>query len=722
MQEMSTAYKKAMKQPLRDRAYGKVYIGVFNSEATNTLTIPDNMNSFTYFSDKEKVKYDNEIKEYATAEENFARVDGFQYFLPPQSQGYEMYNNGIVTNSLMGSIYITFGTLGLDIKGLTIDFGDNYPTSFKIKTNKVEHTYSCDKNVFVTEDVFEAVEYFQIIPLAMKNSNNTRLRIYSFLCGIGNTFTNEQLISITCNDYISSITDSIPSRDMTVKVVNNDRYYSPDNPDSTLAFFEIGQEIKINFGMTLEDGTVEWTPIRTAFLKSWSADDTTATFTATDRFDNISSMYYRGKLGLVTLYSLAQDVFNDMGLTSDKYTIADFLRNIYVSNPMPPVRHSEALQIIANAGRCVMYEDKDNKINISSTFLPELSNAVGYHYDTNTLPANTIKNVDHYYAYTSLDTIRVDGKAVFRDYTNADVMFASDYDSSYYAEVILNYESILNCQSLTLTFDGHAPKEVRLVLDTTTVKIWNNPDNDYVFRYDKPISNTRIWVQYKTDTNTRSFLKNVEYGELTDYELTYDLDLSQPPIATREKRVKDIKVGMTSYSNSSEARKTLKSEKITREKAGAYNVYFTNPSYNYAVSLKSGSGSVSITYQSAYMVTLYFSDSGDIEYSLEGNEYVSETSFYIDSVNPTGEEIEWKNPLVSTSAHAIALGKWLDDYYLGDVSYKIKWRGDPRTEANDLFKLELRDREPTLVRAYKNSLTYNGAFSGELEVRKAVVE
>lgn len=86
-----------------------------------------------------------------------------------------------------------------------------------------------------------------------------------------------------------------------------------------------------------------------------------------------------------------------------------------------------------------------------------------------------------------------------------------------------------------------------------------------------------------------------------------------------------------------------------------------------------------------------------------------------------GEEKNWKNPLISTVEQAKDLEEWLASYYLGDVDYQIKWRGDPRTDANDLFYLDLKDREKTMVRCYQNELKFSGAWSGSMKARKVVL-
>ena len=71
--------------------------------------------------------------------------------------------------------------------------------------------------------------------------------------------------------------------------------------------------------------------------------------------------------------------------------------------------------------------------------------------------------------------------------------------------------------------------------------------------------------------------------------------------------------------------------------------------------------------------------------------------------------------------YTIALPILLASYYLGDVDYQIKWRGDPRTDANDLYYMELKDRGETMIRTYQNEITFNGAWSGTMKARKAVL-
>ena len=107
MQNVSKAYKDSMNGMLRNRGYIKVYIGVINSDAQKNITVENGQNAFTFYTD-EKKPFDGYTVEnvYATAEQDFSKVDGSMYFLPSKNSDLPFFNNGIITNDLLGSIFI----------------------------------------------------------------------------------------------------------------------------------------------------------------------------------------------------------------------------------------------------------------------------------------------------------------------------------------------------------------------------------------------------------------------------------------------------------------------------------------------------------------------------------------------------------------------------------------------------------------------------------------
>lgn len=141
MQKVSKEYAKSMQKPFRYRGYIKGSIGIINSDAQSNATTDT---ALAYFSDKSKPFNGYSVNQvYATAEEDFSKVDGSMYFPPKNQKGNIYYNQGIVVSVLNGSFEIKFGDKkGLDIKGLTIDFGEVYPASLTVSNGSTSKTYS----------------------------------------------------------------------------------------------------------------------------------------------------------------------------------------------------------------------------------------------------------------------------------------------------------------------------------------------------------------------------------------------------------------------------------------------------------------------------------------------------------------------------------------------------------------------------------------------------
>ena len=131
MQKASKEYISSMKAPMRNRGYIKVKIGIVNSAAMRNATIPsglDSMSNAAAALDGEAV-----TNLYAVTDQDFTKVDGTMYFAPPTGRG--TYNQGIVTQTYPSGVVLILLRGYFDIKGLTIDFGESYPTEFTVKTN-----------------------------------------------------------------------------------------------------------------------------------------------------------------------------------------------------------------------------------------------------------------------------------------------------------------------------------------------------------------------------------------------------------------------------------------------------------------------------------------------------------------------------------------------------------------------------------------------------------
>lgn len=742
MQNVSKAFKNSIRNPraLRNRGYIKIYIGVINQKAQDAVNADDPRNIFTEFSDLRKpFEGYEDFKLYATGEENFSRVDGSMYFLP-EEKALMTYNNGFVTGDLLGAVYIAFEEVtGFDIKGLTINFGECYPVDFSVESNTGLYYYSGNTEAeWRTEDVFENVSYFIIRPTKMVNGQG-RLRILQFSCGIVNVFSNATTIDYSFKDYVSPISESLPSQDMSLTVDNQNLYYDPDNISSALSFMEIGQEIRVSFGYDVDgNNNVEWLAPNTCYLSTWKADDVQAKFTATDRFDLIDTKYYRGmyRENGITLYDLALDVLDAAGITdSREYFIDPYLKTIVVNNPMPVVKCTEALQIIANAGRCVLFEDRQARIHMQASFVPDM--AVSTNGETQYSNAASLLKNDEKDAYAegSQDFSVVNGSLYFMP--EKDAYLYTGYVSSELADADGNFESnpkitiILEAgfiaYGLLVRFRNTAPKEFTVTTYSEGVLSESftvtDPDLEYISHEQISLFDRLELEITKGYPNSRVFIDNLLIGDVTDYELSNDV-FSSTPERTRDEKIKEISVIRSLYRESSERKDLSNGEVLIEASKPEYTVYFTNPSYGYeAAVIDNENITCRIIESSSYFVSLCFegmSESENVKYSVTGYEYVVESSKYTVTHGSSGTEKEWTNPLISSIEHAAEIEEWISEYFLGNVEYKIDWWGDPCVDANDLFYLKLRNRDPTLIRAYQNEIKFSGAWSGTIKARRSM--
>ena len=769
MQNVSRKYKESMKEYIRNRGYIRAVIGIINSQAQRKAKIDLEKNEVLYISNLEQ-PFSGSIPEriYAMPEENFTCVDGSMYFMPLEGSGYQLYNNGLVSSEILGEIYIDFGGEEFDIKGLTVDFGNCFPVDFIVETNRVTRTYSGNqKRDWMTEDTFNKTAFFKITPIMMINGQG-RLRVYRFSCGMTNTFTNDDVISFSNKEYVSPVTETIPSVDSELVIKNYDMYFSPDNSDSAIAYMEVGQEVRVSIGYDVSGhGNIEWLPERRTFLKSWKADESKAVFTSSDVFDYMSGTYYRGeyKKEGISLYDLAADVFEDAGIAD--YFIDSYLREIIVNNPLPAVSYPSALQIIANAGRCILKEERGGRIRIQSSFIPGMkasaNNQADFSHVENVLK-NDIKNA---YANASSHFSVLNGSLLFYPSDKKDVLNVGYVSGSIWIEdtesvihrrfplrlgnhlkefgigghwngevpiITINLESSYTAFGMWIDFRNTAPKEFRIstykgneLIDDMIVK---KPDLNY--QSDKAFLDfDKMEIEFtKGYPNSRIFVDNIIIGDNTDYEISRKNELITAPSAVRQTKIQNINVAFSEYKESGENVVIVSEEILIPYNGYEYTTYFTRPSYNLSIFVNTNNREAEeqdtmvyaeIIERSNYYAKIRFTgvtQETEVRYSISGYEYMVEEQKYIKNYNKSGEIKEWNNPLISKAEHAQIIEEWLASYFLGDVEYEIDWKGDPAVDANDLFQLETRVGK-SYIRDYENSFRFSeGRWTGNMKARK----
>ncbi len=735
MQAASAAYKKAMKEILRNHSFMRVTIGMINQTAQASAAVADPA-AFTYFSSLKKPFDNYQVTElYEGCDQDWSAVDGSMYFLPREKPDVVL-NAGLVTEELLGAIEIRF-PVALSIKGLTVEFGKAYPVDFSIVSDQstVEIKDNGDGH-FVTEEIFEEATFLRFVPARMVNGQS-RLRIHQITMGIGIYFDNQKILSASKKEHISPITEELPTIDFSMTAENRDRQFDIENSESSVQFLEIGQNVEVLHGQELEDGTVEWMPGAKLSLKDWSADDEELEISATDRFDTMEDTYYRGAYHPegISLYDLADDVFQDAGVDSRDYYLDPYLKNVLVKNPVPAVAHKEALQLIANAGRCIIYQDREGKIFLKSSFIPDMAasaedetyfSQAEHILDGQPKAEYGLAGQDYTAAGSAQYFLPHSGETTLHLGYISEAVADSQGTFEVNPRVTIQLEAAFKCFGLTLEFGRNVPQEVIFhayynneAQESYTV---SELEESTMISHEFPEFDRLVLEFSKGAPNNRVILDNVLFGDSTDYSLEYGSELTKTPKGTQLTKVKELQVIRTLYGAGAEEQELAKETVVFDEENRQYTFYLSNASYGFSAAItEPGDGqSVQIVSSSAYYVTVEAAGvSGAVEVTITGREYTVTQAKTVRQLHTTGTVETWENPLVSESSLAADLAQWVGDYLASDREYDLSYRGEPRLDANDIAFLENKYVPDLLIRLYDHTLNFKGgALSGTIKARR----
>lgn len=737
MQKVSKAYKKSMKAPLRERGYIMLSFGVVNQEAQAKAEVSDG--DFTYYSNEDNLfKEHDDSLVYATLEENFTRVDGSMYFLPRESPSALYLDTGLVGKDLVSEaqyeVTIDLNIKATDFRGITINFGENYPTDFDFVTDKgqVVEFRDNDQAVFSTEEVLESVTTLTLVIYQMKNPQS-RLRIYSFRFGYGLIYENDSVLSSSLESYVSPIGSDIPQIDFTVTLKNYDKYFNVDNPKSAINFLETGQEMEIFYGYQLPDGGgIEWVRGNHLLCSEWEFDDYTATIRCQDVFRTMDSEYYKGMyVGTgKSYYNLALEVLQDAGQTD--YYIDPRLKNLFSKNPLPRVQHKEALQIIANACRCTLSQTRYGTIQIKSNFIPEA--AASSNGETDYSNVKNILNTDTKSEYATLATnyTTADGKMYFLPRTASartlNTGFVSNEQSDGEGKFTTNpivtivQEAACMYHGVKFTFGNALPSGI-------VIRTYNNGDLVTEYEVEEEMERVLVILYDFDDFDTmqieftgtaepynRIVLNNFAFGDVTDFTMER-MDMTSSPKAIKQELVKEVIVPCYSYQEGT-SEETLVSEEITVTAGDVETFFVGEPSYNFRATLNEGNSGVTITDWGNYYVTLKFSQTGTFRLEVLGYRYKIVERYATKSLNLRGKTVKWENPMISDMEMAQDLADWLGDYYSAGIEYEYSTRGNPEIDANDIVYQENEFHDGMKVNIYRTTINFNQAFSGKVTARR----
>lgn len=672
MKSVSKDYKEIMARQIRNRAYISVGLGVVNQDAQKDAAVATECVSWC----NRNAIFDNTAlpKIYATMEQNFLKMDGSMVFMP------ETYLQELsacaITPELLGSLRITFDNV-YAIKGLTLDFGDAYPTELTIETAEKLLTYTNDVPKFVTTDVLGDTDYIVITPHAMIGGQQ-RLRIYSVIMGVGLTFSNADIQSASMNDGVSTISEELPNAKLSLSIFDKENKFHVDDDNSFIQFLEVMQKVTLSFGLELDSGKVEWLKYATLFLSDWDSEKGMLTVNAVDRISQMEDEYSLGnKIYERTAYEEALSIMEDAGLEPEEYILDECLRDVVLNNPMPVATHKECLQLLANACRCILLQDPEGRIVIKANFANVIGPddmVVGYNDIAPwSHPENILYGTEYVYADMTKRFFQTDGNMYFLPENESFLATAyvskeiSD-ENGLFAEnpwISLSLPAAYMYYGVTIKFDGNPPKEVIVHTYANGVPVQEVVFTDLMqestLYHEFAAFDKMVFEFSKAEPHNRILVNEIEFGDFSDYVLTKDMMLEHPH-GYSEGKVKSVSVKVFTYENNEDG----EPEEIKDE------VYVKK------------------------------------ELMIPGRNYNA------------GKNKICQNPLVSTREHAELLAEWLGNFYANSISYDVNYRGEPRLSVGDIIRMDSDMLDNLQVEIVSQALKFDGTFSGSLELRKAL--
>lgn len=744
MQEVSKAYKEYLKEDFLNTTWESfITLGAINQLAQSSAQLSKDSNIIHYSNVD---IFDNEIEsvKYASYERDRTLVDGSFSFLPDSDFKWTGVTSSQVSDEqgYIECIITIRNSSGvpISIKGVTMVFSDVWPIEFDIIGSNDEIILSevdNDETIYQNNFVYEMKGALKI-HIKKLNKPYYRFRLINFKFGLSVNFISDQIMSVSFAEQLQLISTEMYASDLSFTIDNQDLRYDIENPSSEVNFLEQAQKIQAFVSLPLPSGAVEKILLGTMYLSDWSAKLNEATFKATDIFNFMDGTYDKGKyypMG-ITLYDLALDVLSDAGFDQDDYLLDVYLKTIKVYNPMPVVTHKEALQMIANAGRCILKQDRLGRILIKSSFIPDTSLSSADKEPHANLISIIDGNAKDIYASYELDLTTVDQSRYFLpDNVNSlntgyisKTLSNRDCTYSDKPHILIDFEASANLFSFNMVFGPAICSDFVIttyMYDTVVESLAYTGNTDKEFRIDYPFKEcNRILITFMKAINPyqRAYVDSISFDTVTDKHITLDDITSETLEGTKLETVKTLHLVRTIYTPKAETE--IIDVRVTKAAGDVKEtvVNLSEPMYELDLQLEGKSVGYD---RSAWSVKVDLEppSTGSKQYVLQaiGHKLNKTTQTMIVNINPTGVVKTMENPLISDDKLANDVADWVASYLKSDREYNFSYlHGDPALDTNDIIHQENAYIDDLQTQIYAHELSIAGAITGKIKARKVI--
>lgn len=373
MENVTQGWKEAQQADLLPENFIKITYRVTEPGINDTYIVTTNGEEFyshsTNFADTE------EMTKYASLEPGLWILDGSCQLLPDEKpyDNYKFISSGICDENgyFNAKPLITLSWESVHtalLPGFVIRWSelfDEYPIEYSIRVfNGEEIVYSLNnvENNSALNVIIADISNLNRIEIEIKRWNlpNHRARLEQFYVGIIQAYNKENIMSFSMDDTIDILSGSFPKQNAVFVLDNIGSQWNPFNAQGQTKYLSEQQSIHIKYGMKFADN-VEWIDAGILYLSEWStpANGIQATFTAKNILTFMEVPYIGERAG--TLFEIAEAAIGQIDLPDYATYYFDPLlkdKSVDFSEDTSDYNVDEILQMVANAGNCIMYQDR----------------------------------------------------------------------------------------------------------------------------------------------------------------------------------------------------------------------------------------------------------------------------------------------------------------------------------------------------------------------------
>lgn len=344
-------------------------------------------NGVALFSNPDKILENQAMSppRFATLEHNLWTLDG-RFDLMPDEKPYG--DTGYVAEAAEPVVTIHLPEVrNQAIPGLSIQWSSaygEYATRYRITAyNGVTPVATQEfENSDIQTTAIMAIAGYDSIAIEVLDwvMPHRRARMESVFLGAMQSYTKEQLVSFTHSQTADILSAELPKNSVTFSLNNATGIWNPENPTGNVQYLADRQEISVRYGYKLGN-TIEWINAGTFWISEWNtpSNGLEASFTARDMIEFMDDIYTGPRNG--TLYDIAMRALMQANIPAtfagtQRYYVSEDLRNTRVDFREDSTNYpiSVILQMCANAGCCVMRQDRNGRLRIE----PMGQNYTGY--------------------------------------------------------------------------------------------------------------------------------------------------------------------------------------------------------------------------------------------------------------------------------------------------------------------------------------------------------